>query len=175
MAHRLLQEISHRWPGQAGRWGSDPEKAGAWGRGLLSIRADPGQLGAALTRLTSRPFPPDLGALLAEMERPRYSETQALEMLRRAARAAGVTPPAWHTLAPIEYAAAQVFGGYELRQAGVGDLPRWQAILASLDGLDLPVPPVQPKGHLGHRPDHRSGLECMRAWATARLKGYQSQ
>lgn len=66
-AKSLLSEISQRWPGQAGAWARDPEITAAWGRGILEARATGDQVKSALTRVSTRPYPPDLGVVLAEI------------------------------------------------------------------------------------------------------------
>lgn len=143
--------------------------AASWGRGILETHTDPRLLGEALGKLTNRPYPPDLGALLAEVATTAITDDEAMNMLRRAAREARSTSPAWHTLTRLECAAARLFGAHELRQAGARDLPRWQSILSSLRGQDLP-PQGQVSGQLEHRIDHSAGLALLRSWAAQNLK-----
>lgn len=67
-AGELLAEIGRRWPGQARGWVLDGDLVASWGRGLAETGAEAGKMRAALARLTARPYPPDLGALLAEVK-----------------------------------------------------------------------------------------------------------
>jgi len=81
LAVELTAEIARRWPSQAGRWKQDGELVASWGSAILSANARADELGAALERLSARPFPPDLGALLAAVEDAR--EQHRRDLLRR--------------------------------------------------------------------------------------------
>lgn len=87
-AGELLAEIGRRWPGQARGWVLDGDLVASWGRGLAEARADAGKIRAALARLTARPYPPDLGALLAEVQNlGQVSEIEAQRSMLRVLRA----------------------------------------------------------------------------------------
>lgn len=83
IAHDILDEISRRWPAQAGGWARDSEIVASWGRGMWEAGiADRKMMQTALAKLTSRPYPPDLGALLAEIVTvPGISESDAQRSL----------------------------------------------------------------------------------------------
>lgn len=83
-AKSLLAEISLRWPGQAGAWARDPEITAAWGRGILEARATGDQVKAALTKVSTRPYPPDLGVVLAEISqmKQRAARSSMLRVLK---------------------------------------------------------------------------------------------
>jgi hypothetical protein len=80
-ASRLLAEIARRWPGQAGHWRDDTDMTASWARALLRAQVDGRELAGALDSVSARPYPPDLGALLAAVEERR--EQHRRDLLRR--------------------------------------------------------------------------------------------
>ena len=156
----LLQEIERRWPIQARGWGADRERVISWTRAVAEAGSNTERLKTGLAALAGRPYPPSIGALIhAGSAR---ASIDAEDSFRRAVRAAGKTPPAWHTLTPLEYATARAFGGcFELRNATTGDLNRWEKIIDRLAGRDdLPAPPPAPAAALGYK---RGDLEVGKA------------
>lgn len=155
LATALLQEIEARWAGQARGWGKDKQKAAAWARGIKEAGAPaPVLLRLALARVTSRAYPPDLGLLLAVALEP-IGEEDARKSMARAVDAAAHTPPLWHLLTPLEFAAVSKYGGaWELRNAPAGGWERWGRLLNQLarEGGDFPSPPPPPSGLLASRP-----------------------
>lgn len=150
-AQDLLAEISRRWPGQAGAWARDPEIAAAWGRGILEARASGDQMKAALAKLTTRPYPPDLGALLSQIS----------QMKRRAARSSllGVLKAiSGGDLSPCSAQELYALRNYPGRSwalrtepASEGQEERWAALLeeaAWLPADQLPAVPAKPAGLL---------------------------
>lgn len=80
VASRLLCEIRNRWPGQT-EWALKEEVAASWRRALaaaghpLEILAL--RLAVALDRLSARPYPPSVGALLAMVVQISEEEVEA--------------------------------------------------------------------------------------------------
>lgn len=165
LAGRLLSEISKRWPGQAGRWAGDASMAASWARGLLEAGAsDPRRLAAALARCTGRPYPPDLGVLLAEAGGGGVSNELAESSFVRTCRACGAIPPAFHTLTPAELYAGQQFGWAELREAAATErnVKRWRALLADAAAQpQLPEVPMAPAGQLPAPPPARRDVKAL--------------
>ena len=114
-ASAILNEISFRWPAQAGRWAGNKDMVLAWGRGILESKIPSQRLRRALVDVGSRPFPPDLGALL-DAASDQHSDAE--EQFHAAARAAGCNPPAWHSLERRTYATALAMAsaGWNLRE-----------------------------------------------------------
>lgn len=107
----------------------------------------------ALGKLTKRPFPPDLGAVLDAAEN-RLDEEDVRKSWRRVVAAAGQTPPGWHALNAVELAAACEFGGFEIRNGTEAGFARFCKILGRLAGrTDLPTPPPAPAKALPHKPN----------------------
>ena len=140
----VLLEIERRWPIQARGWGHDRDRVISWSRAMTETAATTEQIRRGLAALAGRPYPPSIGALIHAGSARASIDAEAC--FRRAVRAAGKTPPAWHALTPLEYAAARAFGGcFELRNATTGDLSRWEKIIDRLAGRgDLPDPPPAP-------------------------------
>lgn len=168
LAGLLLKEISMRWPGQAGKWQRDAGMAASWARGLLDAGVtDPRSLVKALARCTARPYPPDLGALLAEAATGGIEGIYAEASFVRAARAAGALPPAFYTLTPAEYFAGSQFGWQELRESPTTErnVKRWRALLADAAGRsDLPAVPAKPAGELPAPPSQKRDIRAL--WAS---------
>lgn len=87
MAARLLVEISLRWPTQARGWSEDVAMTASWARVLGAAKVTEGELAAALSEVSSRPFPPSLGAILCAVEEIR--ERHRRDMTRRPPPALG--------------------------------------------------------------------------------------
>lgn len=150
-AQGLLAEISRRWPGQAGAWARDPEIAAAWGRGIFESGVTGGQMKAALAKLSCKAYPPDLGALLAQIS----------QMKRRAARSSllgvlkAISGGDLSPCSPQELYALRNYPGrsWALRTepASEGQEERWAALLdeaARLPADQLPAVRAKPAGLL---------------------------
>lgn len=150
-AKSLLAEISLRWPGQAGSWVRDPEITAAWGRGILEARATGDQVKAALAKLTARPYPPDLGAILAETS----------QMKRRTARSSmlgvlkALSDGDLSSCSPQELYTLRNYpgGSWALRTEPASEKQeeRWSSLLEEATRLpadQLPVVPARPAGLL---------------------------
>lgn len=127
----------------------------SWGRALAAHTIPGSDLGTALTRLASKPFPPDLGALISEALGRVGGDAEV--SLRRAARAAAEFPPAYYRLTSVEIWAAREFGGVELRETrlSAGDVKRWGALLEEAVGRnDLPDVPKKPVAQIGEKFKH---------------------
>lgn len=147
-ARGLLAEIGRIWPGQAGSRVNDKDMLMSWGRAIAASGATQPALTAALMRLVSKSYPPDLGVLLAAAMPAELSNSEAEASLRRASNAAGETPPGFWRLNKVENWAARQFGGQELREtrASDSDVRRWRDLLIQASRLaDLPEPPVKPR------------------------------
>lgn len=150
-AQSLLAEISLRWPGQAGAWAGDQEVTAAWGRGILEARATGDQVKAALTKVSARPYPPDLGVLLAEISqvKQRTARSSMLGVLK--ALSDGDLSPC----SPQELYALKNYpgGSWALRTEHASEKldERWASLLeeaARLPADLLPDVPAKPAGLL---------------------------
>lgn len=156
LAGSILGEISRRWPGQAGGWVRDGELVAAWGRGILEARAaaDPRGLRAALAKLTARAYPPDLGALLAEVTAARtISEHDAHRSMLRVLRALSSRDLSACSREEL-YALKNYPGGsweFKTEAASPGQTKRWRDLLNEAAGLpddQLPPAVAKPAGYL---------------------------
>lgn len=170
----LLAEISRRWPGQARSWAGDVEIVASWGRGIAEAKAQACELRAALAALTARPYPPDLGALLAHIaERGSVSvtETEAYKLLLNTLRALSsgdLSSCSRHEL----YALKNYPGGsWTLRTETASDQQRkrWRELLieaARLPADELPAAVAKPASLLVRRmtdEERRRGAEKLAA------------
>lgn len=122
----------------------------SWGRGIVEARAQAGELRAALGALTVRPYPPDLGVLLAHIrDRDCVTETEAHRRLLTTLRAVSdgdLSPCSRQDL----YALKNYPGGsWSLRTEPASEQQRrrWRELLtdASRLPLDELPPPVKSK------------------------------
>lgn len=139
MVERLLGEIAQRWPGQA-PWAKDPAYRQAWARSIAeqTPRA-PGweSLTRALAKLSARPFPPSIGALIAEATEPAITEGEARRALLVALAAAGRGE--WHAIDDAPWQAGCQLGWDQLRQMRAHDdraFAGWRTALA--DAIEQP-------------------------------------
>lgn len=149
-AKSLLAEISLRWPGQAGSWARDPEITAAWGRGIFEAGATGEQVKAALAKL-ARPYPPDLGGILAEIS----------QMKRRTARSSmlgvlkALSDGDLSSCSPLQLYALRNYpgGSWALRTEPGSEKQeeRWASLLEEATRLpadQLPAVPAKPAGLL---------------------------
>lgn len=154
LAEGLIAQIRAIWPGQTKNW-LPGQLLPAWTVVLAhELRGEPAmpvRLVKALRELQRRPYPPDLGALLATAcDADDVSDADAASSFQRVLRAVGVMPPAYHQLSPTEFAAVQALGTYRLRTAS-GDSIRAEfseALRSAARRHDLPAPPPAPAGLL---------------------------
>lgn len=154
LAEGLIAQIRAIWPGQTKSWARE-ELSPAWTVAIAhEIRGDPAvpaKLVRALRELQRRPYPPDLGALLAAARgADEISDADTALSFRRVVRAVGIMPPAYHELTPVEFAAVQAVGTYRLRTAA-GESIRAEfnaALRCAARRHDLPAPPHAPAGLL---------------------------
>lgn len=139
LVERLLDEISRRWPGQA-QWAKDPAYRQAWARSIAeqTPRA-PGweSLTRALAKLSARPFPPSIGALIAEATEPPITEGDARRALLVALAAAGRGE--WHAILDAPWQAGSEIGWDRLRQMPARDertFAAWRTALS--DAIEQP-------------------------------------
>lgn len=142
LAAGLLDEIAGRWPVKAGKLKHDAGIVGAWARAIIAADAqhDAASLRRALDSLSASPWPPDIADLLAARSAG-VSEEQARRALARV-QAALSRGEAWR-LKPRELLAVRLAGGgYAVRIAGEGELPRWRrALNAALAAAAAELPP----------------------------------
>jgi hypothetical protein len=132
VASLILSEIMLRWPQQTKTW-DKPRVARAWANGMAeSGIIDRRRLGAALRKLTDRPYPPELGALLNVALHP-VGEHEAELAIEKINRAYATTPPAWHTLSKEQYYCACGISEMEVKNAPSG---RQNLVLRVLDLLN---------------------------------------
>ena len=116
LARRLLLEISLRWPGQA-QWAKDEAYIDAWGRALAEQSRPPAwpALLMALGTLSSRPYPPSVGAVIAQVAKMEEVLTpeEARAAMRDVDRAAATG--SWWKLLPQVWQALHSFAGGSAR------------------------------------------------------------
>lgn len=139
----LLQEIRKIWPAQTKSWPNNADLERSWARSIVQSNVSPGQLKAAFTRLSAKPFPCDLGALIDDALSGGISLTTAKLSLSKTCQALGAAN--YSLLTSIEYAAACKVGFHELKHLSLtlDAIKEWRAVLAELsDRTDLPKPPT---------------------------------
>ncbi|ARU30682.1 hypothetical protein CAP31_02655 [Sulfuriferula sp. AH1] len=146
-----------RWPGQTKSWDISKMKK-AWGRGMAEAGViDNRRMGAALSQLTDKRFPPDLGALLSTATQP-VNESMAEAALNKIYKVITSPYTPLYLLTREEYYCIKKIDVWELKHAPNG---RLNLILKIQDILNyainhpniLPDVPPKPAGTIEQKPN----------------------